>query len=89
LEDEPDLSIPYGRATALPQSGNLASIQQVVAGVRSLQQPQEVHEGGLARTRTAANGDKLALHHRQGNVRYRVYDRPTKDVLLAKVFGRY
>ena len=38
-------------------------IQRVVAGIRSLQQPQKIHQGGFARTRTAANGDKFALPH--------------------------
>jgi hypothetical protein len=68
LEYEANVPAPDGRACVLAQLRNFSRPERVFAGIRPLQKTQEVHQGGLPRTRAAADCDKLAVLDRERHV---------------------
>ena len=74
MEDEPDLPVPDVGAPTVEECRRLLSTKEIATGIRSLQQRQEVHQSGFARTRAAADGQKLALAYGQRNIGNRIYE---------------
>ena len=74
LKDETDILAPDGRAYVFVQLYNFAPLQRIFAAVRSLQKAQEIHQGRLPRTRSAADGNKFTALDRERHVGYRTND---------------
>ena len=61
------------------------SVQKILAGIGSLEQPKNVHQSGLTRTGTTANGYKLAMLNNQGNRRDGMHNAITDAIAFAEI----
>src|SRR5512141_2538024 len=76
LEDETDLAVPDLRAFVAVEARDVHPVQEVGSGRRTVEAPDDVHEGGLAGTGGAHHRDELARRNDQGNA----VERPDLDV---------
>src|SRR5437763_1806933 len=60
LEHEPDLPVAHRRELILRHPRDVVSIEEVLARCRAIETTRNVHERGLARSRWARHGEKLA-----------------------------